>query len=133
MTHKLNILKASAESVTYPPMTIKSHQAQVEHNVGVKNIFVHEMRTELSRLFPEGAPLNLMEIIKKGEQKIDKRCKLIQIADVYGWPVANEFAGNIIGLDDMDNKKLEEAEKRVRKKNETKAKEADRKNKSSWQ
>ena len=46
--------------------------------------------------------------------------------------MANEFAGNSIGLDDMDNKKLEEAEKRVRRMNETKAKEADKENKNSW-
>ena len=75
-------------------------------------------------MYPEGASPTLLEIIKRGEDKIDKRNTLIHIADVYGWEVANEYAGNVIGLNDMDNKKLEEAEKRVQKKKDKKAKEA---------
>ena len=122
MSFNLNILKASSESWTMPPMTQKAHQAQVEHNMAVKKIYVHELKTELARMYQNVVPPNLEEIIQKGELKIDYRNKLIQIADVYGWQVASEYDGNAIG--GIDNKKLEEAEKRVQKKNEKRSKEA---------
>ena len=88
LSHNLNIIKASSESITLPPMGNKGHQVQVETNVGVKNILVNQMRTELARMYPEGVSPTLMEIIKRGEDKIDKRNTLIHIADVYGWEVA---------------------------------------------
>ena len=124
LSHNLNIIKASSETITLPPMGHKGHQTQVEINVGLRHILVNQMRTELARMYPEGVSPTLMEIIKRGEDKINKRNTLIHIADVYGWEVANEYEGNVIGLNDLDNKKLEEAEKRVQKKREKKAKEA---------
>ena len=80
VSYNLNVLKASSESATLPPMVLKAHQAQIEHNVIIKNILVHEMKTELARSFQNEVPPILMEIIKKGEQRIDKRNKLVRMA-----------------------------------------------------
>ena len=129
VSQNLKILKASSESTNLPPMVLKAHQVQVEHNIQVKNVLIHELRTELTRLFKDEMPANLTEIINKGEQKIDKRNQIIHIADVHGWQVANEYEGNVMGLNDTDSKRLEDAEKRVQKKNEKRAKEAYNKNK----
>ena len=124
LAHNLSIIKASSESISLPPMGQKGHQVQVETNVAIRNVLVNQMRAELARLHPEGVAPTLMETIKRGEDLINKRNTIIHIADVCGWEVASEYEGNALGLSEIDNKKLEEAEKRVQKKKEKKMKEA---------
>ena len=123
-SHSPNILKAS--SVDYskrPPLTLKTHQIQVEHNVAIKKVCVQDMKKELAKAYQDEVPPSMMEILKKGEQIIDNRIKLIHIADVYGWEVANEYDENTIASNEIDIKKLVEAEDRVQKKKDNRVKE----------
>ena len=124
LNHNLSIVKASSESAALPLMGHKGHQKQVETNEKIKKVLVNQVRAELASLHPEGVPPSLLATIKKGEDLINRRNSIIHIADGYGWEIASEYEGNPFGLTDFDNKKLEEAEKRVAKKKEMKRKEA---------
>ena len=95
MQRKIDSMSAVSEVMVYGNMVKKNHQQQMDFNLGVKSIQVNEMRTELSRTFPTGIPARMMDILSKGEKKVDLRCKMIAIADSseFGWVTSEEYAG----------------------------------------
>ena len=127
LQRKMSAISAS-ESVSYPPMTKHNHQMQMEFNMSVKGILVNEVKAELARLFPAGAPVNLVEIIKKGESELNKRCKDIALADgsPYGWLTVSEYRGSQLADNESDGKKIEDAERKAARKIELKKKDAEK-------
>ena len=116
---------SSSELVSYPPMTKHNHLMQMDFNQNVKGILVNEVK---ARLFPAGAPVNLVEIIKKGEDELNKRCKDIALADgsPYGWLTVSEYRGSRLAENESDSKRIEDAEKKAARKLELKKRDAER-------
>lgn len=123
----VNCLAAKSERPSYPPMTKKNHAEQMKVMVDLRGVAVDEMRAELDRVFPEGRPPTVEEIVVKVEKKINFRCKMIAFADTssLGWAAANEYACSFGADDEADSRKMEEAEKRAQRKIDKHRKEAE--------
>merc|ERR1711873_19569 len=98
-------------------------QKQDLHQVKVRQLCVEDFRLALEEEYggKKNIPPKLVAVVKKGEREINKRIKLLKMADRHSWGTVERYQADPLCSGDEDDKRLKQAirdekEERNRKK-----------------
>ena len=103
----------------------KGNQKQFEFAAEVRGIVVEDLRVALEDWFGRNGgmiPATIEDVVKKGEEKLDERIKMLKLADKGGWEAVDAYVTEPVCEDDEDDKKWKRAVRQVKEDAESKRK-----------
>ena len=79
---------------------------QYKFNIKIKELCGEKMRVELKKLFKDGLPPKIEELIKEGEKEIDDENHLLKITNELGYKAAEEFTREDLARNEKEEKKI---------------------------
>ena len=103
----------------------KGNEKQFQFAVEVRGIIVDDLRVALEDWFGKNGgsiPSSIEDVVRKGEEKLDERIKMLKLADKGGWEAVDAYVTEPVCDDDEDDKKWKRAVRQVKEDAESKRK-----------
>ena len=79
---------------------------QYKFNIKIKELCGEKMRVELKKLFRDGLPPKIEELIKEGEKEIDDENHKLKIANEFGYKAVEDFTKEDLARNEKEEKKI---------------------------
>ena len=86
----------------------KGNEKQFQFAAEVRGIMVDDLRVALEDWFGKNGgsiPSSIEDVVRKGEEKLDERIKMLKLADKGGWEAVDAYVTEPVCVDDEDDKK----------------------------
>ena len=103
----------------------KGNEKQFQFATEVRGIMVNNLRVALEDWFRKNGgviPSSIEDVVRKGEEKLDERIKMLKLADKGGWEVVDAYVMEPVCDDDEDDEKWKRAVRQVKEDAESKRK-----------
>ena len=103
----------------------KGNEKQFQFAAEVRGIMVDDLRVALEDWFGKNGgsiPSSIEDVVRKGEEKLDERIKMLKLADKGGWEAVDAYVTEPVCDNDEDDKKWKRAVRQVKEDAESKRK-----------
>ena len=90
----------------------KGNEKQFQFAAEVRGIMVDDLRVAMEDWFGKNSgliPSSIEDVVRKGEEKLDERIKMLKLADKGGWEAVDAYVIESVCDNDEDDKKLKRA------------------------